>query len=84
MRTELETLQLEFPRYAITTRAIGDKRFYLAEATGSHVQPRFAQADSTDRLRAVTVHPGPKVHHHRAEHPASLGRAAGRERQLRS
>ena len=52
MRTELETLQLEFPRYAITTRAIGDKRFYLAEATGSHVQPRFAQADSTDRLRA--------------------------------
>jgi hypothetical protein len=52
MRTELETLQLEFPSYAITTRAIGDKKFYLAEAAGSHVQPRFAQAESTDRLRA--------------------------------
>jgi hypothetical protein len=52
MRTALETLHLEFPRYAITMRAIGDKTFYLAEATGSHVQPRFAQAGSIDRLRA--------------------------------
>ena len=52
MRTALKTLQLEFPRYAITMRTIGDKRFYLAEATGSHVQPRFAQAESTNRLRA--------------------------------
>ena len=52
MRTALETLRLEFPRYAITTRAIGDKMFYLAEATGPHVQPRFAQAETTGRLRA--------------------------------
>jgi hypothetical protein len=52
MRTALETLQLEFPHHAITMRAIGDKMFYLAEATSPHVQPRFAQAQSTDRLRA--------------------------------
>jgi hypothetical protein len=51
MRTALETLQLEFPSYGITTRAIGDKTFYLAEAANSHVQPRFAPAQSTDRLR---------------------------------
>lgn len=52
MRTALETLQLEFPSYGITTRAIGDKTFYLAEAANSHIQPRFAQSESTDRLRA--------------------------------
>src|SRR5271157_1721550 len=52
MRTRLETLRLEFPFHAITRRTIGDKMFYLAEATSSQVQPRFAQAESTDRLRA--------------------------------
>jgi S-adenosyl methyltransferase len=52
MRTALETLRLEFPLYAITMRTVGDKMFYLAEATSSHVQPRFAQAETTDRLRA--------------------------------
>ena len=52
MRTALETLRLEFPCYAITMRIIGDKMFYLAEATNSHVQPRFVQAETSDRLRA--------------------------------
>lgn len=52
MRTRLETLRLEFPFHAITVRTIGDKMFYLAEATSPQVQPRFAQAGSTGRLRA--------------------------------
>jgi hypothetical protein len=52
MRTRLETLRLEFPFHAISMQTIGDRLFYLAEATSSQVQPRFAQAESTDRLRA--------------------------------
>jgi hypothetical protein len=52
MRTTLETLRLKFPFYAITMQAIGDKMFYLAAAIGPRVQPRFAQAETTDRLRA--------------------------------
>jgi O-methyltransferase involved in polyketide biosynthesis len=52
MRTRLETLRLEFPFHAISMQTIGDKLFYLAEATDPRVQPRFAQAESTERLRA--------------------------------
>jgi hypothetical protein len=52
MRTRLETLRLEFPLHAISMQTIGDKMFYLAEATDPRVQPRFAQAESTERLRA--------------------------------
>jgi hypothetical protein len=52
VRTALEMLRLDFPSHRITMQAIGDKMFYLAEAAGAHVQPRFAQAETTERLRA--------------------------------
>jgi len=52
VRTALEMLRLEFPCYTITQQAISGRMFYLAQATGSHIQPRFAQAETTDRLRA--------------------------------
>jgi hypothetical protein len=52
VRSALEILALDFPNHHITMRAIGDKMFYLAEAAGAHVQPRFAQAETTGRLRA--------------------------------
>jgi len=49
VRAALDVLRLDFPSHHITMQAIGDKMFYLAEATGSHVQPRFAQAETTER-----------------------------------
>ena len=52
VRSALDVLALDFPHHRITMRAIGDKMFYLAEATDAHVQPRFAQAETTGRLRA--------------------------------
>ena len=52
VRTGLEMLRLEFPCHAITMQTIGDKLFYVAEAAGPHVQPRFAQAETTGRLHA--------------------------------
>jgi hypothetical protein len=52
VRSALDVLALEFPHHCITMRAIGDKMFCLAEAADAHVQPRFAQAETTDRLRA--------------------------------
>ena len=57
VRTALEMLQLDFPHYRITMHAIGGRMFYLAEATGPHVQPRFAQAGTTGRLRAKLTTP---------------------------
>jgi hypothetical protein len=44
-------LRLDFPHYRITMQAIGGKLFYLAEAATAHVQPRFAQAETPQRLR---------------------------------
>jgi hypothetical protein len=52
VRTALDMLRLEFPHYRITRQVIGDRLFCLAQATGSHVQPQFAQARTPDRLRA--------------------------------
>ena len=46
------SLQLEFPDYHIAIRVIGDKMFYIAEAVTSDVQPRFAQAETMERLQA--------------------------------
>ena len=51
VRIALEGLHLEFPQYRIHQRVIGDQLFYLAEAAVEGVQPRFAQAQTTDRLR---------------------------------
>jgi hypothetical protein len=52
VRSPLDVLRLDFPEYQITMRAICGKLFYLAEADRPHVQPWFAQAETTDRLRA--------------------------------
>ena len=52
IRTALETLQLEFVDYRIMRVAIGGKLFFVADAISSHVQPRFAQAETADRLRS--------------------------------
>ena len=52
VRSPLDMLQLDFPPYQITMRTIYGKLFYLAEATSPHVQPRFAQAETAERLRA--------------------------------
>jgi hypothetical protein len=52
VRTALDVLALDFPLYHFAMGAVGDKMFYFAEATGPQVQPRFAQAETTDRLRA--------------------------------
>jgi hypothetical protein len=57
VRTALEMLQLDFPQYRISMQAIGGRMFYLAEAARPHVQPRFAQAETTDRLRAKLTIP---------------------------
>jgi hypothetical protein len=60
VRSPLDVLQLEFPQYRISMQTIWDKLFYLAEATESGVQPRFAQAETTERLRvklSVPVRP---------------------------
>ena len=52
IRSALETLRLEFPDYRIDQRVIGGTLFYLADAISHDVQPRFAQAETVDRLRA--------------------------------
>jgi hypothetical protein len=52
VRSPLDILQLDFPHHRITLRNICGKLFYLAEAASPHVQPRFAQAETTGRLRA--------------------------------
>ena len=52
VRSPLDLLRLDFPGYQITMRAICGKLFYLAEADRPHIQPRFAQAGTTERLRA--------------------------------
>ncbi len=52
IRSPLETLRIEFPEYRISQRVIGNKLFYIAEATDSDVRPVFAQAATVDRLRA--------------------------------
>jgi hypothetical protein len=52
VRTPLEVLQLEFPQYYLSMQTIWDKLFYLAEAKLPEVQPRFAQAETADGLRA--------------------------------
>jgi SAM-dependent methyltransferase len=57
VRSALEMLQLEFPHHRITMRVIADKLFYLAEAAGPGVQPRFVQAETIDRLRAQLATP---------------------------
>jgi SAM-dependent methyltransferase len=57
VRSPLDLLCLDFPHYRITMQAIGDRLFYLAEAIGPHVQPRFAQAETIDRLREKLTTP---------------------------
>ena len=52
IRSALETVQLEFPEYRIDQRVIGGTLFYLADAISPDIQPRFAQAETVDRLRA--------------------------------
>jgi hypothetical protein len=52
VRSALEMLRLECPDYRIDQRVIGDRLFYIADAAGPGVQPRFAQAETADRLRA--------------------------------
>jgi hypothetical protein len=51
VRSPLDLLQLDFPHHRVIQQAIGGKLFYLAEATAAYVQPRFAQAETTERLR---------------------------------
>ena len=52
IRTALDTLRLECPEYRIDQRVIADRLFYIADAAGPGVQPRFAQAGTVDRLRS--------------------------------
>ena len=52
IRSALEMLRLECPEYRISQRVIGDRLFYIADAAGPGVQPRFAQAETADRLRS--------------------------------
>ena len=52
VRSALEMLRLECPEYRIDQRVIGDRLFYIADAAGPGVQPRFAQAETVDRLRS--------------------------------
>ena len=61
---------------------IGDKMFYLAEAYGSHVRPRFAQAETAERLRAKLSTPVKKSQRH-SRPSRGVGCAAGRQGQLR-
>ncbi len=57
VRSPLEVLALDFPQYRIWMRGIGGRLFYLAEAMDPHVQPRFAQAETLERLRAKLTTP---------------------------
>ena len=57
VRSPLEVLARDFPRYRIWMRGIGGRLFYLAEAVDPHVQPRFAQAETIERLRAKLATP---------------------------
>ena len=52
VRSPLDVLQSGFPHYQISMRTIWDKLFYIAEAKEQTVQPRFAQAETAERLRA--------------------------------
>ena len=52
VREPLDLLQLEFPQYRISMQTIWDKLFYIAEAHQPEVQPRLAQAETAERLRA--------------------------------
>jgi hypothetical protein len=52
IRSPMDLLQLDYPQYRIALRNICGKLFYLAEAASPHIQPRFAQAESIERLRA--------------------------------
>jgi hypothetical protein len=52
VRTALDMLALDFPQYRISMQAIGGKLFYVAEAARPHVQPRYVQAETAERLRA--------------------------------
>ena len=52
IRSALETVRLECPEYRIDQRVIGGTLFYIADAISPDVQPRFAQAETVDRLRA--------------------------------
>jgi hypothetical protein len=52
VRTPLELLALEFPQYRISMQTVWGRLFYVAEATEPGVQPRFAQAETAERLRA--------------------------------
>ena len=52
VRSALDTLRLDCPEYRIDQRVIGDRMFCIADAIGPDVQPRFAQAETVDRLRA--------------------------------
>jgi hypothetical protein len=51
VRSPLDVLRLDYPHYQMTMRSIWDKLFYLAEANAPGVQPRFAQAETAERLR---------------------------------
>ena len=52
VRSALEELRREFPAHRIRQRVIGDRLFFIAEATADRVQPWFAQAPDIGRLRA--------------------------------
>jgi hypothetical protein len=52
VRSPLDLLMADFPGYRFWMRTIGEKLFYLAEATHPRIQPRFAQAETLGRLRA--------------------------------
>ena len=83
VRSALEMLRLECPEYRIDQRVIGDRLFYIADAAGPGVQPRFAQAETVDRLRVQAAYPGSGVQRRGAQHRPGLRRPAGRQRQLR-
>ena len=57
VRSPLQVLALQFPQYRIWMRGIGGRPFYLAEAIVPHVQPRFAQAETLERLWAKLATP---------------------------
>jgi SAM-dependent methyltransferase len=52
VRSPLDLLRLDCPGHQISMRTVGDRLFYLAEATAPGVQPRFAQAATVEGLRA--------------------------------
>ena len=51
VRPPLETLRLAFPQYRILTRVIGDRLFYLAEASGPGGAAPVRPGHHYDRLR---------------------------------